>query len=135
MTTSSELSPERDVEQMASEAASELARLHGSLGIDGERRRFVRSDYSASGMIAWSSGKALPPVGEFTKVNYHDISNGGVSFYWPAEPEQEEAVVVMRTHDSVIVLKGNIAYSHLDEENGRWIVGCQFMRRIRVMND
>jgi hypothetical protein len=96
-----------------------------------ERRTSERCAYPLIQMLAPCHSSRPPDESEFRAVRCHDISRGGLSFFWPAPPDFEYLVVSLRGGTDTISLKARVVRSRAiaDLEN-EFLVCCRFVTRV-----
>ena len=97
-----------------------------------ERRSSNRWSYPAVQPLAPYGHWGFPNAEMFQQVRCHDLSTGGVSFLLPAPPTFEFAVIglgVAPQFQYFVVQK--VYCRRSDSTEGQYLVGCQFLQRIK----
>ncbi len=95
-----------------------------------ERRDSERFPFSAQQVIAPYSGNDMPRTADFRRVPCHDISAGGLSFYWSQPIDFEYVVVALESSTASMRLIGRTTFC-VQETPLRYRIGCQFVKRLK----
>ena len=75
-------------------------------------------------------GNEMPRAADFESVVCHDISAGGLSFYWNRPATFEYVVVALESSVASIRLIGRTTFC-VREDDRRYRIGCQFVKRLK----
>jgi hypothetical protein len=95
-----------------------------------ERRDAQRFAFSSQQTVAPYSGKDMPRAADFRRVPCHDISAGGMSFYWDRLLDFEYVVVALESSTASMRLIGRTTFC-VPEGERRYRIGCQFVKRLK----
>jgi len=95
-----------------------------------ERRDRQRFAFSAQQTIAPYSGNDMPRAADFQRVECHDISLGGMSFYWNRPVDFEYVVVALESSTASMRLIGRTTFC-VEEGPRRFRTGCRFVKRLK----
>jgi len=96
-----------------------------------QRRQSVRFPFPAVQL-------ALPlipgrPLGghSLRKIQCHDLSRSGISFYWPQQPDFTHVCLGLGAHGGLSWVKARVVHSRrIEEQEPRYLVGCAFTERV-----
>ena len=92
------------------------------------RRRAIRLFHAANDRPLL--GKEMPRASDFRQVPCHDISAGGMSFYWDRQLDFEYLVVALESSTASLRLIGRTTFCVAEGER-RYRIGCQFVKRLK----
>ncbi|HEX7446093.1 MAG TPA: PilZ domain-containing protein [Pirellulales bacterium] len=97
-----------------------------------ERRKSYRQRFPVTQLIA-PFYKRMPSRDQFTAVECHDISTGGIAFYWPEAPTFRKAIFGLGERERLTCVAVQVV-RHLPrpEEPGQFLVGCEFVERVAM---
>jgi hypothetical protein len=95
-----------------------------------ERRDTQRFAFASMQTVAPYSGKDMPRAADFRRVSCHDISAGGMSFYWDRQLDFEYVVVALESGASSLRLIGRTTFC-VPEGERKYRIGCQFVKRLK----
>jgi hypothetical protein len=99
--------------------------------VDGnDRRDAERFAFASQQTIAPYSGKDMPRAADFRRVACHDISAGGMSFYWDRPLDFEYVVVALESTTASLRVIGRATFC-VPEGDGNYRIGCQFIKRLK----
>jgi hypothetical protein len=99
----------------------------------GEKRCSERRPFPSVQNVALVEGEGLPPAFAFGPVQCHDLSQTGISFYWPTRLTFESVVIALSHDTRTMYFMARVR--HFRE--GYWVrkrqylVGCEFQCRVR----
>ena len=95
-----------------------------------ERRTSERYAYPTIQMAAPCGIAGALGESAFRPVRCHDISRGGISFVWPAQPDFAEVIVRLSEGPGSVCLKSRVlrCIPVADPHDG-FLVCCQFLER------
>jgi hypothetical protein len=105
-----------------------------------ERRGAKRFPYPHIQQIAFFMGVKMPSQDAFHPVLCHDISQEGISFFYPTAPEAEQLVISLGSQGQESLVVARVRY-HVPAQaaalfdptavvGGGYLVGCEFLRRL-----
>lgn len=97
-----------------------------------ERRKSYRQRFPVTQLIA-PFYKRMPTRDQFTAVQCHDISTGGIAFYWPEAPTFRKAIFGLGEAERLTCVAVQVV-RHLPrpDEPGEFLVGCEFVERVAM---
>jgi len=100
-----------------------------------ERRHHARHPYSVNQSFAPVVNGKMPSREMFRPMRCRDISLGGISFYWPREPEFTEIVIELGTTDDKRYVRAKVLGCIVaDPQLPEYIVRCKFSHCIDDLN-
>jgi hypothetical protein len=97
-----------------------------------ERRASPRQPFSVVQPLAPYGHWGFPKVEMFVYVRCHDLSTGGISFLMKGEPKFEFGVIGLGPpHDRKFFVVHIVYRRPFKPGSGEYLVGCQFVERIR----
>ena len=97
---------------------------------ESERREAQRFGFAIQQLVAPYSGSEMPKAADFESVACHDISAGGLSFYWNRPATFEYVVVALESNVASIRLIGRTTFC-VREADRKYRIGCQFVKRLK----
>jgi hypothetical protein len=116
------------------EAVEFLSRIVGGLGPTlGERRRSERRPYPSTQNVAPVDREGLPLPFAFTPVRCHDLSQTGISFFWPSKPDFTSVVISLSDGQQTMHLMAGVRHAREGyfHRKRQYLVGCEFQCRVR----
>ena len=95
-----------------------------------ERRNAQRFSFEVRQSLAPYSGDVMPRPVDFESVMCHDISAGGMSFYWPRRLDFEYVVISLESSTAAIRLIGRTTFCVPTGKRG-YRIGCQFVKCLK----
>ncbi len=109
-------------------------------GVRDERRSARRFPYPHVQQIAFYAGGRIPGQDAFLPVRCHEISQEGISFFYPSAPAQEQLIIALGSQGLETLVMARVRYhvpaqavSLFDPTNAvneRFLVECIFQRRL-----
>ena len=95
-----------------------------------ERRQCERHGYPSIQKLAPCDLFQLPKEHAFRDARFHDISRGGVSFFWAEPPDFEFVAIFLGDgHRSVAVKARVVRHQAIVGLQNEYLVCCEFVRR------
>lgn len=105
-----------------------------------ERRSARRFPYPHVQQIAFYAGGRIPGKDAYCPVRCHEISQEGISFFYPTAPEQERLIIALGSQALETLVLAEVRY-HVPAQavalfdptnavNERFLVECTFLRRL-----
>lgn len=119
--------------QLADGEVQDLRRalFGGEAADDAERRANGRFVYPAIQLILPLAAGRPIDARSLCKVQCHDISRGGVSFYWPVKPDFTHICLALGGQTNPTWVKARVVHSRqTPDHEARFLVGCAFTERI-----
>jgi hypothetical protein len=114
------------------DSAQTLKELHSQKSFE-KMRSSPSKEYHCCQPIAPLYGDIPPEADDYFKVECHDISQGGISFFLKRPAGCEKFAIVLGQKPMITTLIGRVVYSkeveHKDER--MYLVGCQFIGRLQ----
>ncbi len=95
-----------------------------------ERREESRFAFVSQQAVAPYSGTDMPRAADFRNVPCHDISAGGMAFYWDRQIDFDYVVVALETGTASMRVIGRTTYC-VAEGDRNYRIGCQFVKRLK----
>ena len=129
--------------EQSSTSASDPSALLGGMASEpqsDERRATRRFPYQHVQRIAFLEGNRLPSDDNFRPVRCHEISQDGISFFYPSAPEGQQLIIALGSQGLETLVLASVRYhvpaqavtlfdpSHTVDE--RFLVECAFVRRV-----
>lgn len=127
-----------DFKNVADRVSQEAEELHERISLHAdfagkERRSSERRVYPTIQIIAPFDGVCPPTKEKFCNVCCHDISDGGLSFFWPTPPEFECAVIGLGTAPQITYLEARVVHhTPIDGLEDGFLIGCELLGQITV---
>ena len=97
-----------------------------------ERRKSYRQRFPVTQLIA-PFYKRMPTREQFTAVQCHDISTGGIAFYWPEAPNFRKAIFGLGESERLTCVAVQVVrQAPRPDEPGEFLVGCEFVERVAM---
>lgn len=97
-----------------------------------ERRKSYRQRFPVTQLIA-PFYKRMPSRDQFTSVECHDISTGGIAFYWPEVPNFRKAIFGLGDPERLTCVAVQVVrHAPRADEPGQFLVGCEFVERVAL---
>jgi hypothetical protein len=116
------------------EAVTFLSRIVAGLGSTlGERRVSDRRPFPSTQRIAPVESDGLPARSTFMRVACHDLSQTGISFFWPRKPTFKSVVLALSDGAKTMRLLASVRHFREGYWNRKrqFLVGCEFQCRVR----
>ena len=111
----------------------EIARDSQPQSTGRDRRMSPRYAFPAIQAVAPYDGVTLPGRETFRAVRCHDISQRGISFFWPTAPTFRYAVVRLNPQSQPLYLMARVArHVPIAGLNNEFLVCCQFLSRVKA---
>lgn len=94
-----------DVSTQSAEATQQSQDANPIESTGHERRRYERHRYQFPQLLAPFRGDTPPKINELREVQCVDLSAGGLSFFWPTQPDFEFAIVGLGKRPQLIFMK------------------------------
>jgi hypothetical protein len=92
-----------------------------------DRRQHARHPYSVNQSFAPVVNGKMPSLDTFRSMRCRDISLGGISFYWPREPEFNDIVIELGTTADKRYVRAKVrGFIIADPQLPEYIIRCQF---------
>jgi len=95
----------------------------------GEKRGCVRFPFACIQRLSHDIEYGVPDLSKFYLVQCRDISQSGISFWLPTHPTFRYAVLELGSSPvywAITVVRA------MQQDDGRYVVGCRFMRRVEL---
>jgi hypothetical protein len=124
----------------ASSIDPEIARMVGSLLTSSDpldRRGGERLAFPSEELVAYFVDGAAPDPGDFASVACGDLSEEGISFYWPTVPPSDMAIVGLLVQGELTYLLAEVrsCTAIAGVASGKYRIGCRFIKRIEKLED
>ncbi|HEX5443797.1 MAG TPA: hypothetical protein VFW87_08215 [Pirellulales bacterium] len=97
-----------------------------------ERRKSYRQRFPVTQLIA-PFYKRMPSRDQFTSVECHDISTGGIAFYWPEVPSFRKAIFGLGERERLTCVAVQVVrHVPRPDEPSQFLVGCEFVERVAM---
>ena len=82
-------------------------------------------------MVAFHDEAERPTNSMLRPVRCHDISLGGLSFFFAGPPPRRYCTVVLGRAPGLILVKARIVHSKRTERHPEeWLIGCEFVSKL-----
>lgn len=97
-----------------------------------ERRKSYRQRFPVTQLIA-PFYKRMPTREQFASVQCHDISTGGIAFYWPEAPNFRKAIFGLGDPERLTCVAVQVVrQAPRPDQPGEFLVGCEFVERVAM---
>ena len=123
--------PEESLRQNVDQGQHTAAEDVPDESLKSERRQSERHGYPSIQKLAPCDLSQLPETLVFRDARFHDISRGGVSFFWTAPPDFEFVAISLGDgRRSVAVMARVVRHRPIVGLQNEYLVCCEFVRRL-----
>ena len=94
-----------------------------------ELRGCPRHPFQVTQPVAPFDGSQDPSTAVFRLVRCNDISQSGISFYWPCPPDFTRALLALGTPENRIFMAARVV-RHVARPGNEFLIGCVFIERV-----
>ncbi len=98
-----------------------------------EKRHDPRWPYRVTQLVAFHAEYEPPTKEMLQAVRCHDISLGGISFYFAGPPPQKHCTMVLGHPPNLIFVRARVVHCQAPHSSEDWVIGCQFIEKAHSM--